>query len=133
MNDDEIRWRQIFENYDKAFHELKQHRERVFESDLEKAGYIHYFEIALDLATRVMFAFLDAKGTSTEKPRQAVIELTKLNIIHNQQAWFKAQNRKKLPLFIHKNENLVDELIFDINYTYLQELEAFWEKLNAIK
>ncbi|MRG85257.1 nucleotidyltransferase substrate binding protein [Salinibacillus xinjiangensis] len=133
MNDNEIRWRQIFENYEKAYNELNKHKDMIFETNLEKAGYIHYFEIAMDLAERVMLAYLDAKEKSVDTPRQAVKELGKLNIIQHHQIWFKAQNRKKLPLFIHKNEKLFDELVNDINQTYIGELESFWETLIKIK
>ncbi|GAA0492571.1 hypothetical protein GCM10008986_18670 [Salinibacillus aidingensis] len=131
--DDEIRWRQIFDNYEKAFRELKKHKDTAFDSKLQKAGYIHYFEVALEFAEKVMYAYLDAKGHSADTPRKAVKELSKLDIIQNPQVWFKAQNRRKLPLFIHKNDKLFDELIIDIEGTYLPELELFWETLNEIK
>ncbi|QHS21774.1 hypothetical protein GWK91_01920 [Virgibacillus sp. MSP4-1] len=131
--DDEIRWRQIFDNYEKAFQELKKHKDTAFDSNLQKAGYIHYFEVALEFAERVMYAYLDAKGHSADTPRKAVKELSKLGIIQNPQTWFKAQNRRKLPLYIHKNDKLFDELIIDIDGTYLPELELFWETLNQVK
>lgn len=134
MNSDaEIRWRQIFENYEKAYKELNKHKDRIFETDLEKAGYIHYFEIALEFAAKVMIAYLDAKGKPIEDPRKAVMELARLGIIQNKRTWFRAQNRKKLPLYLHKNEKLFDELILDIHNTYLPELETFWERLNEIR
>ncbi|SET51761.1 nucleotidyltransferase substrate binding protein, HI0074 family [Salinibacillus kushneri] len=132
-NDDEIRWRQIFENYEKAFNELIKHKNSVFDSKLEKAGYIHYFEITLHFAEKVMFAYLDAKGKSVETPRQAVRELAKLGIVQNQQIWFKIQNRRNLSLYIHKNEKLFDELLTNINNSYVQELTLFWEALNEIR
>jgi hypothetical protein len=129
MNDNEIRWRQIFVNYDKAFLELRKHKDTKFESSLEKAGYIHYFEIALELASKVMFAFLKAKEDSVSDFRQAVKKIKIYDLITNQSAWLKAENRKKLPLFLHKNEKLFDELLDDINDTYLPELEFFWDRL----
>jgi hypothetical protein len=128
MNDNEIRWRQIFVNYEKAFSELRKYKDTKFESKLEKAGYIHYFEIAVEWATKVMFAYLDAKGHSVQDFRLALKEIGKYDLYRDQRAWLKATNRKKLPLFLHKNEKLFDELLDDINNIYLPELECFWER-----
>ena len=129
LNDDEIRWRQIFENYEKAFLALQRHKDESFYKQIEKAGDIHYFEIVLDLASRVMFAYLNAKGKSTDNFRHAVKELNIEGVVQNQNTWFKAYNRRKLPLFLHKNEKLFDELVLDINETYFIELEYFYQKL----
>jgi hypothetical protein len=132
MENEEIRWRQIFENFNAAYLELRKYKGVTFTSKLEKAGYIHYFEIALEQAFRLIFAFLKAKGISTDNNLHAIKEMKKFNIIVNQQAWNKAFNRRKLPLFLHKNEKLFDELVVDINNEYLPELETFWTKLREI-
>ncbi|WP_159462035.1 nucleotidyltransferase substrate binding protein [Salirhabdus sp. Marseille-P4669] len=133
MNDNEIRWRQIFDNYDKAFIELNHVKDRIFENNLEKAGYIHYFEIAFNLANRVMFAYLEAKERFTEDYHLAVKELAGEGIIRDSHTWYKVENRKKLPLFLHKNEMLFDELIYDITETYIPEFTYFWERLKEIR
>lgn len=39
-SDAEIRWKQFLENYEKALKELNKFKDTVFESNLEKAGYI---------------------------------------------------------------------------------------------
>ncbi|TCT25458.1 nucleotidyltransferase substrate binding protein (TIGR01987 family) [Melghiribacillus thermohalophilus] len=132
-SDAEIRWKQFLENYEKALKELNKHKDTVFESNLEKAGYIHYFEIALEFAHKVMLAYLEAKGKPVEDPREAVMELEKLGMVQNKRSWFRAQNRKKLPLYLHKNEKLFDELIHDINDTYLPELAFLWRRLCEMK
>jgi len=133
MNDDEIRWRQHFDNYNKSFTELKKYSSHTFQNDLEKAGYIHYFEMAFDWAKKVMFAYLDAKGESVKDHRQAVKKLEERNIIQNHRNWLKANNRSNLALFLHQNEKLFDTLIENITKTYLPELAFFTEQLEEIR
>lgn len=133
MNDDEIRWRQDFDSYYKSYTELEKYKDRIFQNDLEKAGYIHYFEMAFDFAHKVMFSYLDAKGETEKDYRQAVKKLEARNLIQNHRNWLKANNRSNLTLFLHQNEKLFDTLIDEIKSTYLPELAFFTEKLEEIK
>ncbi|GEL77686.1 HI0074 family nucleotidyltransferase substrate-binding subunit [Tenuibacillus multivorans] len=126
---DEIRWKQFFENFEKVFKLLESYKEYMFENELEKAGYIHFYEMTMEHANKVVYAYLNAKGITVETPRQAIKEMDKLNMLNDQRVWFKAQNRKNLPFYIH-NDELANELVNDIDHTYLPELKAFYTTLS---
>lgn len=69
MND--IRWRQRFQNYDKAFLLLKtafEGREPDSFSDLEKEGLVQRFEYSFELGWKVMKDVLEYNGVEIEKP-----------------------------------------------------------------
>ncbi|TFB21376.1 nucleotidyltransferase [Filobacillus milosensis] len=128
-NNQEIRWRQFFDNYETVYKKLLVHSDAMLESELEQAGYIHFFEMTMEHANKVIYSYLEAKGIMVETPRQAVKEMKKLGLITNERVWFKAQNRRNLTLYIH-NDELANELVGDIDHTYIPELKAFYEKIN---
>lgn len=127
----DIRWKQFFENFEKVYKQLEAHNQSMLENELEKAGYIHFFEMTMEHANKVIFAYLEAQGTTPETPRKSVKEMAKLQLIKNERVWFKAQNRKNLPFYIH-NDELANELVNDIDHTYLPELKAFYEKMKRM-
>ncbi|SEQ33063.1 HI0074 family nucleotidyltransferase substrate-binding subunit [Piscibacillus halophilus] len=130
-NSKEIRWKQFFENYEQVLDQLQEHSDAMLENELEKAGYIHFFEMAMEHANKVIYSYLEAKEIVTETPRQSIKEMAKLGLIKNERVWFKAQNRKNLTLYIH-NDELANELVNDIDHTYLPELKIFYDNMRNL-
>jgi nucleotidyltransferase substrate binding protein (TIGR01987 family) len=64
MYDKDIRWKQRFENFEKAFLRLKEAVGKESLNELEKNGLIQRFEFTIDLAWKVMKDFLEDKGFS---------------------------------------------------------------------
>lgn len=64
MKDDlEVRWKQRFQNFEKAYLHLKDAVEQLENpSGLEKEGTIHRFEFTHELSWKVMKDFLESKG-----------------------------------------------------------------------
>jgi nucleotidyltransferase substrate binding protein (TIGR01987 family) len=62
MNNKDIRWKQRFQNFEKAFMQLKAAIEEENLNELEKNGLIQRFEFTIDLAWKVMKDFLEDKG-----------------------------------------------------------------------
>jgi nucleotidyltransferase substrate binding protein (TIGR01987 family) len=58
----DIRWKQRFENYAKAFQSLKEAVEQEELNELERNGLIQRFEFTLDLSWKVMKDYLQEKG-----------------------------------------------------------------------
>ena len=64
MYDTDIRWKQRFQNFEKAFLQLKAAVEKENLNELEKNELIQRFEFTIDLAWKVMKDFLEDKGFS---------------------------------------------------------------------
>lgn len=62
MNTMDIRWKQRFQNFEKAFLRLKEAMEIEELNELERNGLIQRFEFTLDLSWKVMKDFLEDKG-----------------------------------------------------------------------
>ncbi len=58
----DIRWKQRFQNFGKAFMRLKEAVEMENLSELERNGLIQRFEFTLDLSWKVVKDFLEEKG-----------------------------------------------------------------------
>lgn len=58
----DVRWKQRFHNYEKAFLRLKEAIDMEELNDLERNGLIHRFEFTLDMAWKVLKDFLEEKG-----------------------------------------------------------------------
>jgi nucleotidyltransferase substrate binding protein (TIGR01987 family) len=64
MEDKDIRWKQRFDNFNKAFHRLKEAMEATDLNELERNGLVQRFEFTLELSWKVLRDFLEYKGFS---------------------------------------------------------------------
>jgi nucleotidyltransferase substrate binding protein (TIGR01987 family) len=62
MENQDIRWKQRFQNFEKAFLSLNEAMLRKDLNELERNGLIQRFEFTIDLAWKVAKDFLEEKG-----------------------------------------------------------------------
>ncbi len=62
MTKKDIRWKQRFQNFEKAFKQLKKAIDQKELNELERNGLIQRFEFTLELSWKVMKDFLEEKG-----------------------------------------------------------------------
>ncbi len=62
MSEEDIRWKQRFANYDRAFERLHEAMEEKELNELERNGLVQRFEFTLELAWKTMKDFLEEKG-----------------------------------------------------------------------
>lgn len=62
MNSIDIRWKQRFTNFTKAYVKLREAVEKEDLNELERNGLVQRFEFTLDLSWKVMKDFLEEKG-----------------------------------------------------------------------
>lgn len=72
---EDIRWKQRFQNFDKAFRRLQQGI-RIFEKDpdniLMQAGLIQMFEFTFELSWKVLKDFLESEGFTVQSPKSTI-------------------------------------------------------------
>jgi nucleotidyltransferase substrate binding protein (TIGR01987 family) len=64
MDQKDIRWKQRFRNFEKAFSRLKEGVDVEEPNELERNGIVQRFEFTLDLSWKVMKDYLAEKGLS---------------------------------------------------------------------
>jgi nucleotidyltransferase substrate binding protein (TIGR01987 family) len=62
MKTEDVRWKQRFQNFEKAYVRLKEAMEMGELTELERNGLIQRFEFTLDLSWKVVKDFLEEKG-----------------------------------------------------------------------
>lgn len=96
----DIRWKQRFQNFDRAFVLLRQALERgpAVLSPLEKEGVIQRFEYSFELAWKTVKDFLEAGGLiiAPLTPRQVLKEAFAAKVIGDGQVWIDMLDHRNL-------------------------------------
>ena len=85
--DKDIRWKQRFQNFEKAYFKLNEALEIKELNELERNGLVQRFEFTLDLSWKVMRDFLNEKGFSFKpSPKDTFRQAQQSNFIDYAQA-----------------------------------------------
>lgn len=96
---EDIRWKQRFHNFDRAFVLLREPFEEKRElSMLEKEGVIQRFEYSYELAWKTLKDYLEASGITINPvtPRQVLKEAFAAKIITDGQVWINMLDNRNL-------------------------------------
>lgn len=93
----EVRWRQRFENFDKAFQQLT-YAINLFDSlsVLEKEGLIQRFEYTFELAWKTIKDYLEANDVDAKFPREVIKEGFHFEIIDDGDVWMDMLEKRNL-------------------------------------
>ena len=97
---EDIRWKQRFHNFDRAFVLLREALQRTPEalSMLEKEGVIQRFEYTFELAWKTLKDYLEAGGLviSPITPRQVIKEAFAAKVISDGEVWINMLDNRNL-------------------------------------
>ena len=134
--DEDIRWKQRFQNYKKALATLKNAVELAEKrelSDLEKQGMIQGFEFTFELAWNVMKDYLEAQGiTDIIGSKNAVRHAFNKGLIKDGQVWMNMIKDRNIASHVYDDET-AEELFIAINNTYYHQLNELAEKMKLVE
>lgn len=111
MGQEDIRWKQRFSNFQRAFLLLRDMRERELASfsQLEKEGAIQRFEFVFELAWKVLKDYLEAEGVLLESntPRQVIKQAFAAGLLPDAQTWI------DIMLLRNKISHTYDQQVFE--------------------
>ena len=82
MDARDIRWKQRFENFQRAFLKLKEAIEKPGLNELERDGLIQQFEFTIDLGWKVLKDYLEEKGFAFKpSPKDSIREAQRAGFI----------------------------------------------------
>lgn len=88
MNPKEIRWKQRFSNFEKAFLQLEEAVKRLDSlDDLAKEGLIQRFEYTFELAWKTMKDYLESKNVEARFPRDVIKAGFQYELILDGELW----------------------------------------------
>ncbi|MGE0018698.1 MAG: nucleotidyltransferase substrate binding protein [Draconibacterium sp.] len=128
MNEKTVRWKQRFQNFEKAFFQLKEAVERFDElTDLEKEGMIQRFEFTFELSWKTLKDFLESQNVEAKFPRDVIKEAFHYEIIENGEVWLEMLEIRNLMSHTYDEETFkrTANEIFNRFYTEISRLYQY--------
>jgi len=123
----DIRWKQRYQNFSKAFKQLTEVVAKESLNKFEQAGMIQIFEFTFELAWKVLKDKLNYEGFNLQVPREVLKQAFQSNYIKDGSTWIDALDKRNLMSHTY-DENRSNEAISLIKNKYfivLQELYLF--------
>ncbi len=106
MNQKEIRWKQRFDNFSKAYLRLKEVVEIYPDlSDLEKEGMVQRFEYTFELAWKTIKDYLESKGIIEKFPRDVIKSAFETNVISDGDTWIEMLDNRNMLAHTYDNDS----------------------------
>lgn len=126
----DIRWKQRFQNFEKAFLLLQRTLEIQNPSEAEKGGLIQFYEMAFELAWKLMKDYLFEQGFTVNSPREAIKQAYQSDIIDNGQEWIDALEDRNLTTHTY-DESIADKVVSAIRKSYFPILNELYSSLKG--
>ena len=126
----DIRWKQRFDNFDRAFLLLREVHERGFDtlSQLEKEGAIQRFEFAFELAWKTLKDYMEAQGVviNPVTPRNIIRNAFAAKLLDDAQVWLDIMQHRTL--LSHKYDfKAFDEALRKLDERYFSAFDRLHE------
>ena len=129
MGNQDIRWEQRFQNFQKAFFNLKSavdlHQERTL-SDLETQGLIQAFEFTFELSWKVLKDYLQFMQVEVKFPRDVIKQAFQYELLDDGDVWMDMLEKRNLMVHTYDEKNakravnLIIQSYFDQIHTLYQ-------------
>jgi len=120
----EDRWKQRFQNFEKAFKKLHQAVDLGEYSELERAGLIQTFEFTFELAWKTLKDILEFEGFEVKSPRETIKQAFQTGYIKDGEGWLDVLAKRNLMSHTYDDEvsEEVSDLIQNHYYFLMAEL-----------
>ena len=124
MSEQDIRWKQRYQQFSRAFSLLRDAMAVDSPTVLERAGIIQFFEMAFELSWKLLKDYLEAEGYNVGSPREAIKQAFQIGLIENGHEWMAALSDRNLTTHTYNEATAqaVEKKIRDSYYPLLQQL-----------
>lgn len=129
----DIRWKQRFQNYEKAFRRLARAIEVVKatpDDDLLQSGLVQTYEYTFELAWKTLKDYLESEGFLLRSPRETIRQGFQSGYIANAEDWLQALADRNLTVHIYDDE-VIARVLKDIFERYFFILQEFYTSFKA--
>lgn len=129
LGNKDIRWKQRFQNYEKAFHRLSRAINVVKatpDDDLLQSGLVQTYEYTFELAWKTLKDYLELEGFLLRSPRETIRQGFQSGYITNAEDWLQALSDRNLTVHIYDDE-IISRVLKDIFERYFFILQTFYE------
>lgn len=132
MGQQDIRWRQRFDNFSKSILLLEKALEIENPDIIQKAGTIQFFEMCFELSWNMLKDYLEEQGFfDVNSPRSAIKKAFEIGLIEEGHQWMELLIDRNLTVHTYDEEKAteVEQLIHFKYYPLLKSLhESFKQK-----
>lgn len=129
----DIRWKQRFQNYEKAFNRLSRAIEIVRitpDDDLLQSGLVQTYEYTFELAWKTLKDYLEMEGFLLRSPRETIRQGFQSGYITNAEDWLQALADRNLTVHIYDDE-IIARVLKDIYERYFFILQEFYNNFKT--
>lgn len=131
MSNEDIRWKQRFDNFTKALLQLQELIEKPELNKFERQGLIHCFEYTFELACKTIKEYLEYQGFSIKSTRMAIQTGFQTKLLKNGLVWIDAVEKRNLMAHTF-NDTSANEAEQHIRTTYYGMLEELYQYFSAM-
>ncbi|MBU0545718.1 nucleotidyltransferase substrate binding protein [Patescibacteria group bacterium] len=114
----ELRWKQRFQNFEKAF-AVFQRRIDEYEAHTDEEAYqmalVQGYEIIIELAWKVMKDYLENDGFDVKNGKQAIRQAFQNELIRDGEIWLQALDNRNL------TSHTCDDEVLETNVSFISE------------
>ncbi len=121
----DIRWKQRFQHYEKAYKLLERTLKIENLSEAERGGLIQFYEMTFELAWKLMKDYLENEGYNIRSPRDTIKQALQAEVIENGYVWIDALEDRNLTLHTY-DEEIANEVAGKIKNQYFPILKEFY-------
>jgi nucleotidyltransferase substrate binding protein (TIGR01987 family) len=127
MND--VRWKQRFQNFDRACALLERTAANPDLSEAERGGLIQFFEMAFELSWKLLKDYLTTEGYEITSPREAIKQAFQSQLIQEGTDWLIALEDRNLTTHTYDEATAlrVEKKIREDYFPLLQSLRKTFE------
>jgi nucleotidyltransferase substrate binding protein (TIGR01987 family) len=122
-----LRWKQRYQNYEKAYARLSEGILLDNYDSLQEAGLIQTFEFTFELGWKTLKDYLELLGFDAVSPRDVIKQAFQAGYISDGHLWLDALDKRNLMAHLY-DEHIAQEVLNSIKtkyYALLQELNSF--------
>jgi len=120
---EDIRWKQRYDNFNKAVAQLTEFVEKDTLNKFEVQGLIQCFEYTFELAWKTAKDYLEVQGFDVKSPRQTIQIAFQVELVKNGHVWMDALEKRNLMAHTY-DENVAKEAEGLIREKYYPMLTA---------
>ena len=100
----DIRWKQRFVHFSRAYMLLEQTIAIKGPSEAERAGLIQFFEMSFELAWKVLKDYLEEEGFAPASPRETIKQAFQSGLIVDGHLWIEALKDRNLTVHTYEEK-----------------------------
>lgn len=127
----DIRWKQRFQNFEKAFLFLKKANELDHYDELQEAGLVQSFEFTFELAWKTLKDYLEEQGLAVQYPREVIKQAFATKLIDDGTVWIQMLDKRN-ELTHTYNQEQARVAVQKIRSVYFPPMEQVYNTLKKL-